>query len=81
MRLPAAVASATFVLAAVLAPAALGAPLYTVTDLGIGLAYGIYNAGEVVGQHSSGGFGHAFLYSGGVQQRVFAVLGGLDSAC
>jgi probable HAF family extracellular repeat protein len=52
---------ATVVLA-VQASVTLAGVQYTVTDLGLGVAYGINSTGQIVGQN---GAGHAFLYSNG----------------
>ena len=57
---------------------------YTLTDLGTlgGLtssAYGINDDGQVVGDsYTSGGYDHAFLYSGGTMHDL-GTLGGIES--
>jgi len=49
-------------------------PSYSITDLGLGVAYGLNNQGQVVGQSE----GDAFLYSNGVKQDL-GTLGGPSS--
>jgi probable HAF family extracellular repeat protein len=48
------------------------AVLYTVTDLGAGIASGINNSGQVVGHHGA----RAFLYSNGTTTDLSALLAG-----
>lgn len=64
------------------------APLYSILDLGViaghdaSVAYGINNAGQVVGESyraaAGGGTGHAFLWSGGTMTDL-GTLGGRSS--
>jgi probable HAF family extracellular repeat protein len=69
-------------LAVVVAPAALGATMYTVTDLGtLGVgsaAYGINSAGQVAGVFYTPTAEHAFLFSGGTMTDL-GTLGGSSS--
>ena len=69
------------VLLAIVARDALGQQ-YTITDLGTlsgdplgSSAYGLNNAGQVVGSCDYGSYGRAFLYSGGTMQDL-GTLGG-----
>src|SRR6476661_5789214 len=49
-----------------LAPRSMAAPSYTITDLGLGAAYGINESGQVAGIAGISSF-QAFSYSNGVR--------------